>query len=433
MSALISLPFLEANTDLDSGLNTGLVPMRDAARAALSETHLPDRRHEDWKYSARKIGDLSTFSKVTRTPQASEYSRPYLAKDNAAQQSDETLVVRIENGEIASSLQNLDLPQGLRIVSFAELSDAETGLIKAAVESEAKKREFEQINLASFASGLYVEVAENTHVVTPIVLEIMQSNAGVSVPRIFVHAKANSQLTVVEEYLCAAADTALCISHSDYLVGSNAQINSLRMNLGFAEHKLISSTRAQLKRDARFHSDALCLGAQLGRHDLRVLLQEPGAECDLNGVVVTKEAQHFDNHTCIEHIAPHCVSNENYRCIADDSSQIIFNGRIHIVPDAQKTLGAMSNKNLLLSSSAEIDSKPELEIYADDVKCAHGTTIGQLDEEEVYYLKTRGLSDEQARQMLTLGFVLEIVRSARLEAVAVFWESKLSELLSFQD
>jgi Fe-S cluster assembly protein SufD len=266
-----------------------------------------------------------------------------------------------------------------------------------------------------------------------LILEIVHNKGGVSLPRIFVNIRDNAELTVIEEFHCTSSDTALCISHSDYLVAQNSQLNSLRMNLGFAEHKLIASSRAQLKRDARFNSDALCLGAQLGRHDLRVLLQEPGAECDLNGIVVTQANQHFDNHTCIEHIAPHCTSNENYRCIADGKSQIVFNGRIHIVPDAQKTLGTMNNNNLILSPTAEIDSKPELEIYADDVKCAHGTTIGQLDEEEIYYLKTRGLTDEQARQMLTLGFVLKVVRNAKVDEIADFWETILSNLLSFQD
>ena len=147
---------------------------------------------------------------------------------------------------------------------------------------------------------------------------------------------------------------------------------------------------------------------------------------------VTTGKQHVDSHTCIEHVAPHCTSNENYRCIAGDKSQIVFNGRIHIHPKAQKTLGSMSNKNLLLSSEAEIDAKPELEIYADDVKCAHGTTIGQLDATELYYLQTRGITLDQAKLMLTLGFVLELVRACPVPAIADFWEQTLSNILGYK-
>jgi Fe-S cluster assembly protein SufD len=387
---------------------------------------MPDRRHEDWKYSAKKIGDLSTFDKAL-DGRASDISRPYkIDKKNA-------LSIRLENGAIATPLDNLKLPEGLILKRFTHLNEEEIGRVIEAVGSESKKREFEQINLSSFDDGLYIEASRNSKIEQMLILEIVHNKGGVSLPRIFVNIRDNAELTVIEEFHCTSSDTALCISHSDYLVAQNSQLNSVRMNLGFAEHKLIASSRAQLKRDARFNSDALCLGAQLGRHDLRVLLQEPGAECDLNGIVVTQANQHFDNHTCIEHIAPHCTSNENYRCIADGKSQIVFNGRIHIVPDAQKTLGTMNNNNLILSPTAEIDSKPELEIYADDVKCAHGTTIGQLDEEEIYYLKTRGLTDEQARQMLTLGFVLKVVRNAKVDEIADFWETILSNLLSFQD
>lgn len=422
MSSLHTLPFARRSETLPSSLSA----LQSATRDTLSALNMPDRRHEDWKYSAKKIGDLSAFDKAS-DGHSGDISRPYNIDKK------KTLSIRLENGAIATSLDNLKLPEGLILKRFTHLNEEEIGRVIEAVGSESKKREFEQINLSSFDDGLYIEASRNSKIDQTLILEIVHNKGGVSLPRIFVNIRDNAELTVIEEYHCTSSDTAVCISHSDYLVAQNSQLNSVRMNLGFAEHKLIASSRAQLKRDARFNSDALCLGAQLGRHDLRVLLQEPGAECNLNGIVVTQSIEHFDNHTCIEHIAPHCTSNENYRCIADGKSQIVFNGRIHIVPDAQKTLGTMNNNNLILSPTAEIDSKPELEIYADDVKCAHGTTIGQLDEEEIYYLKTRGLTDEQARQMLTLGFVLKVVRNAKVDEVADFWESILSDLLSFQD
>ena len=261
----------------------------------------------------------------------------------------------------------------------------------------------------------------------------MHSGSGLSTPRVFVHLAQSAQASIIESHQVEDVEGAFVSNQMTALVGANAKLNYLRMNPLGSDYKLSTSTRAILKRDALFESDSLCLGAGMARHDLHVLMTEPGAHCQLNGVVVTKNKQHFDNHTNIEHIASHCTSEENYRCIADDQSHIVFNGRIHIHKDAQKTLGEMNNRNLLLSNGAEIDTKPELEIYADDVKCAHGATIGQLNEKEVYYLKTRGLSDDQARQMLTLGFVLELVRAVPIAELAQRWEECLSQLLSFQD
>jgi len=405
-------------------------------RKTLATTALPTRKTESWKYAAKRLGKLTELPRVdtqadTRADHLANHQNHY---DLACQ----TLV--IANGEIVSDLPDMS---GLSFKPFSALSDAEIKNVTSGIVAEAEDMPISALNSAHFEQGIYISVAKGLELETPLRIVIKHNGHGTSFPRVYVDLAPQSKFTLIEELQVSresgAVDTtdstevsAFCNQVTDVTIGSGAKLTYLRMNVDQGQVKHVGATGFKLMRDARLETHCLALGSELARHDLRVHMLEPGAECDLNGVCCTKDRQLFDNHTSIEHIAANCSSNENYRCIADDHSQIVFNGRIHIHRDAQKTLGAMSNKNLLLSSNAEIDSKPELEIYADDVKCAHGTTIGQLDEEEVYYLKTRGIRDEQARQILTLGFVLEIVRAAPVLAIAEFWEQSLAELLSFE-
>lgn len=407
-----------------SALPEAIASFQKSARQNLANLGLPTRRTENWKYSIKHLGDLKT---LTRSPKV-DASSTLEAVSNA-------IVINIVNGQIdQASLDALASNgiEGFGVTRFDALDEAQAQLIRDNT-ADYPQGELEQLNSALFDDAILIDIPKNIAVSKPIQLNYVHSGSGLSTPRVFVHLAQSAQASIIESHQVEDVEGAFVSNQMTALVGANAKLNYLRMNPLGSDYKLSTSTRAILKRDALFESDSLCLGAGMARHDLHVLMTEPGAHCQLNGVVVTKNKQHFDNHTNIEHIASHCTSEENYRCIADDQSHIVFNGRIHIHKDAQKTLGEMNNRNLLLSNGAEIDTKPELEIYADDVKCAHGATIGQLNEKEVYYLKTRGLSDDQARQMLTLGFVLELVRAVPIAELAQRWEECLSQLLSFQD
>lgn len=388
----------------------------------LEQLAVPTRRTEHWKYSAKRLGDLSALSVNSDAANASD-----------EQVLQDALTLKIVNGQVdKASLDAINSANlGVAAKLFSELSDEEARLVASHAAHE--HGELEQLNTAIFSDAVFINVSKNTVLDRNILLSYTHSSSGFTTPRVFITLEQSAEATFVEHLSIQDIENAFCANQTTAVVGANAKLTVLRMNAMGTNYKTSTTTRAILKRDSNFESHSLCLGAQMARHDLHVLMTEPGAHCLLNGVVVTKDAQHFDNHTNIEHIASHCTSEENYRCIADDKSQIVFNGRIHIHKDAQKTLGEMNNRNLLLSSSAEIDTKPELEIYADDVKCAHGATIGQLNEKEVYYLKTRGLTDEQARQMLTLSFVVELVRAVPILELAERWEDTLSQLLSFQD
>jgi len=408
-------------------LSAELMSFSGSKRDSLKTTAIPTRKTESWKYSAKRLKLAESYpvaSNDTNGSQTHTYQASYKL---------DCYTVVISNNQLQSDLPEIS---GISLKSFADLSDSEGKQVIAGVIAQSEHLVFANANAAYLQNGLYLNIEKNALIDKPVKVVFQHKGLGNSFPRLFVNLESGSSLTLIEEVVSEtnAIDTTTSLINSvcDIQVGDNAKLQYLRMNLDQAACKHLAATGIALQRDARLESYCMYLGNDLSRHDLLVKMLAPGAECDLNGICVTKDQQHIDAHTCIEHIAPNCTSNETYRCIADNKSQIVFNGRIYIHPHAQKTSGSMSNKNLLLSSEAEIDSKPELEIYADDVKCAHGTTIGQLDETELYYLQTRGIPHEQAKLMLTLGFVLEVVRATPIESIAEFWEQQLSDILSFE-
>jgi len=403
--------------------SAALSSYQNAQAQAAASLAFPGRKTEDWKYSAKRLGDLTQLA----TAAGDTRHAPTSDIDSDAYR------ITLLDGQVIETPQT---PSGLKITRLGDISDAQAQIFANGVVASNSSLEFATLNGAEFSDGVFIEIDDHVTLDKPVQILTAQVTGGLCHARVFLKLGKLAQCTLIEEIKVSPDNedsTCLLNAVVDVELGDAAQLTYIRMDI--EQHnaaKVIAATGVNMGRNARFYSHALGLGAVLKRHDLRVAMTQPGAECSLNGVCVTRDKQHYDNHTCIEHIAPHCQSDENYRCIADHQSQIVFNGRIHIHRDAQKTLGSMSNKNLLLSNQAEIDSKPELEIYADDVKCAHGTTIGQLDEQEIYYLKTRGISDELARHMLTLGFVLEIVQSNPIEAIAEYWQTVLSEQLRFE-
>jgi Fe-S cluster assembly protein SufD len=179
----------------------------------------------------------------------------------------------------------------------------------------------------------------------------------------------------------------------------------------------IATTTAELGRSSSFNSTAITMGARLSRHDIRISLDAKGAECWVDGLYVVGTGQHADTHSMIDHRQPHCTSHQLYKGILDGKSRAVFNGKVFVREGAQKTDAMQTNRNLLLSDEARVDTKPQLEIFADDVKCAHGATVGQLEEEELFYLVSRGLRPELARNLLTYGFAEEVISKIKVESI----------------
>lgn len=435
MSATLSFPnvFVDASKALNHDeariSAPWLVAFRESQQHLLEQCLLPNRKTEDWRYSSRHLKMSDAIAKPLTTAADSKLNNDFVDLDGY-------LVVFV-NGHFAADKSRLPQNAELTIKSFSDLSNEEAEQVVSSAMPSGENTPttsptlfpFAAINSAYLSDGVYISVPKNIKVDKPIQVQFHSEGEGTASARVFLATEQGAEATLIEEFSGNTQTELLTTSVTDILLKEQSEVRYIRLNTEQQEISHVGITNVTQHRNSRFKSYCIGLGGTLRRHDLKVKLIEPGAECSLDGVCVTLEKQHYDNHTEIEHISAHCQSEESYRCIAGDQSHIVFNGRIMIHRDAQKTSGAMSNKNLLLSSNAEIDTKPELEIYADDVKCAHGTTIGQLDEEELYYLVTRGISPDNAATMLTLGFVNELVQKIPNDIIREKVEKRLESLI----
>ncbi|MCA0914377.1 Fe-S cluster assembly protein SufD [Marinobacter nauticus] len=405
-----------------------LLALRKERASALVDMPLPTRKTENWKYSSKylKLADDMAISLPAEGKTGNSLAVPGYK-------------VAFINGVMipeASEYPDLD---GIQITSFSDLDSDEAKALAAKLGSTLNhdQAQFARLNGARFEDGLFIRLKPGAVLDQPLFI-IHETNAdasGSAYPRIFVESGANSQLTLVEEYISSGDAQVLVNTVTEFSLADGANVTSIRLNMEGENVQHIGATGVLQQRSSRFESHCVGFGGPLRRHDLQVRLEGEGAETKLNGVVVTQGKQHYDNHTSIDHVAAHCNSEETYRNIAADQSHAVFNGRIHIHQDAQKSNADMNNKNLLLSNGAEIDTKPELEIYADDVKCAHGATIGQLDETSVFYLVSRGIGRRQANVLLTMAFINELVQQIPVEAVRETAQARLSDFFeqTFQE
>ena len=260
-------------------------------------------------------------------------------------------------------------------------------------------------------AGVLLRVGEGVSVDAPLHLLFVASGAAdhVAHPLVVVECAPGSAATVVEHYAAAGDSAYFNNVVTRARVGERASLTHYKLQRESTRAFHVSTLSVQQAAQSRFLSCSVSLGAALARHDINVLLDAPGAHCTLNGLYMGGGRQHVDYHTRVDHAQPGCTSREDYRGILDGRSRGVFNGRVWVHPGAQQTDATQSNRNLLLSRNAEVDTKPQLEIYADDVKCAHGATVGQLDERMVFYLRARGLDEARARALLTYGFARDLV------------------------
>lgn len=405
-----------------------LLALRKERASALVDMPLPTRKTENWKYSSKylKLADDMAISLPAEGKTGNSLAVPGYK------------VVFINGVMIPEASEYPDL-DGIEILSFNDLANDKAEALSAKLGSTLNhdQVQFARLNGARFEDGLFIRLKPGAVLDQPlfIIHETSADASGSAYPRIYVEAGANSQLTLVEEYTSSGEASALVSTVTEFNLADGANVTSIRLNMEGENVQHIGATGVLQQRSSRFESHCVGFGGPLRRHDLQVRLEGEGAETKLNGVVVTQGKQHYDNHTSIDHVAAHCNSEETYRNIAADQSHAVFNGRIHIHQDAQKSNADMNNKNLLLSNGAEIDTKPELEIYADDVKCAHGATIGQLDETSVFYLVSRGIGRRQANVLLTMAFINELVQQIPVEAVRETAQARLSDFFeqTFQE
>jgi len=286
--------------------------------------------------------------------------------------------------------------------------------------AELKGHPFAALNTAFLDEGAWVRVRKGENPRAPIHLLFVSTGSlprQIVHPRVVLEAEAGSEAIVIEEHLAIGAGAVLDNSVIEILVGENASLQHVLVQRASATGHLVSNTRARVEKNGRLSSHVVTLSGHLVRNDLRVSLAGEGAECDLRGLFLGRGECVVDNHTWVDHDLPHCTSRELYKGILGEKSRGVFRGRVVVRPDAQKSDAQQSNPNLLLGRGAEIDTKPQLEIYADDVKCSHGSTVGQLDPDALFYLRARGIDEADALEILTQGFAAEITEALPSEAL----------------
>ncbi len=325
------------------------------------------------------------------------------------------------NGYFAPQLSVIKaVPGGVRIENLAAALTHDSGLIEKYLGQQAVTtgNAFAAMNQAFFSDGAFIFVPDGVAVPEPVQL-IYLSSAGQKgetiLPRNLIIAGDNSRLSVVESYISTKNDAYFTNAVTEIIAGENAVVEHIKLQDEGADAFHIATIAGEFGRTSHVRVHSLALGAKLSRNNILVNLAGEGLECVLNGLYLTRGEQLADHHMIVRHAQPHCASHEYFNGILDDKSKGVFHGRIYVHPIAQKTDAKQTNKNLLLSDEATADTKPQLEIYADDVKCTHGATIGQLNAESIFYLRARGIDEVTAKRMLIHAFAGEIIERIQCE------------------
>ena len=393
------------------------------ARAAndwLAQTW-PTRKTEHWKYTPLQGLQKTLLPAFGQSTELDEAINSHLIPLDAIRLVFINGVFSAENSTQAEC-----------VVRFSEANNEQQLLIEKYLGKivQGERHLFATLNNAWLGDGVLLHVPRAQHLEKPVYLVHVATGEEVAAnQRLLIVLEENAQAEVIEHYITGNnASSGFVNALTEIQLADGADLHHYRLNMEAEHAQHIGAVHVDLQRNARLRGFALALGAKLMRIDYQMNHRGPGAELDLQGVYLPRNQQLVDYHTNICHWVPHCASNEVFRGIVSDSAQAIFNGRIYIHKDAQKTLAELSNKNLLTSNKAEVNTKPELEIYADDVKCAHGATISQLNENARYYLRSRGLSRAEADVMLSFGFINELLEQIAQSAVHDYLQPRLARL-----
>ena len=324
--------------------------------------------------------------------------------------------------------------EGVRVSRLEEAVRADADLVEPHLAKYARFEDdgFTALNTAFVRDGAFVRVMAGATVDTPLHLLFVSTGSDaprVSYPRVLVVAEAGSKATVVESYVGLSGGRYFNDAVSEMVLGEGAQVEHYRLQAEGEAAFHVGTARVVQAEGSTYSSSAFFKGAALGRYDLSVLLDGPDSACHLNGLYITSGSQHLDNNINIEHAKPHTTSRLYYKGILDGKSRAVFGGTVLVQKEAQKTDALQSDKNLVLSADAEVDSKPALFIYADDVKCGHGATAGNIDEDTVFYMRSRGMDVDAASRLLIYGFASETVGTVREPNLKRYLESAFLETL----
>jgi Fe-S cluster assembly protein SufD len=389
-------------------------------------TGIPGRKNEEYKYTDAKKVFAGKFTAVHNEAHKLSIDLEKLFVDKNS-----VKLVFVNGWLHKDSTLSSKLPKGVIVGNLAT-----DGLIKHA---ELLKKYWNnngdalaQLNSALWTDGAFVYVPENVALENPI--EIVHISTGnkeiLSSPRHLIIAGKSSSVSIIENNILHDLNAHVIVnSHADIFAGENSKIQFYRVQNDCASVSQITSINVAQEKNSHFDTNTITLGSEWTRNNLDIALNGEHCESHLNGLFITNGDDHLDNHTAVHHNKPHCESNQLYKGILEGKSTGIFNGKIFVERDAQKTNAYQSSKNILLSDDATINTKPQLEIYADDVKCSHGSTTGQLNEEALFYLRSRGLGVDSARNLLLYAFANDVLNTIRIDSLKIYLEELVNKRL----
>lgn len=396
----------------DDGRSGFLSEIRRRAAERFEALGVPTRRTEAWRFTG--------IARVADEPRTiAEPGRALSAEELPAAEGRRIVLV---DGWLREELSDLGgLPDGVVACSLVAAAEKHREIVKTNLgrHEELSDHPFVALNSAQFRDGLLLWLPDGTTLDEPVEVLLVATEADrptLVVPRVLVVAGRGSRAELVQRSLGGNGQTLTC-SVTELVLGDGAVLRHVVSQEDHPEAAHVAATEVRQERDSAFASSVVSTGGGLVRNDLAVSLLGPGADATLDGLYVVSGKRHVDNQLRVHHTQPHCTSRQLYKGVLDGSARAVFNGRIVVDPGAQKTDARQSNRNLLLSDAALVNSNPQLEIFADDVRCTHGSTVGRLDEDAVFYLRSRGLGVAAAETLLTWAFAAEVVDRIPVEAV----------------
>ena len=411
MSTTATHPYVAALLAGTATLAQSPAAWLDARRAAALERanalSVPTTRDEEWRFT-----DLTPLTKLQFQPvtTASRVSAADIAAYAVAEAA--VRLVFVDGIYVPALSQAGSLPAGVTVELLADALKKHGALIEPQLAQLVKNDNdlFAALNTAFLQNGVFIHAAKNTELQAPIHLLFVATCKGAAAyPRCLIVADAGSEIAVIEDYVALGDEAGLTNAVTEIAVAANASVRHIKLQRESSQAFHIGSCAVTLAKDARYLSHAVSFGARLSRNNLSVTQIGEGAHAQIDGIALIGGRQLADTHTLMDHTQPNGTCEQSHKTIVGGAGHAVFNGKVFVREGAQLTNSSQQSRNLLLSDKARVDTKPQLEIFADDVKCAHGATVGQLDADHLFYLKSRGLPEAQARNLLTYAFGAEII------------------------
>jgi Fe-S cluster assembly protein SufD len=403
-----------------SSTNSVLTDVQNMGTSALQNLDFPTSKTEDWKYT--RVGKITKgdFSNSEATIDASPYHLENLEVDRLV----------FINGHFDAAQSNITSNDQIIVSSLLDAMNDHPDLVQGylAKQTNHKSEVFTAINTGYFTNGVFIYVKANAIIEKPVhIINIITGENSIAQTRNLIVADKSSQVKFISTFESTATNRAFSNTVTEVMVMENAEVAYDKLQYEDEAVYHIGTDQIHQEQNSRFTINTVTLNGGLVRNSLNIIVDGENCETNLYGLYLLKNKQHVDNHSVVDHKKAHCESNELYKGMIDDQATGVFNGKVYVRPDAQKINAFQSNANILMTDDANINSKPELEIYADDVKCSHGSTTGQFDEEAVFYLRSRGIGEDNARKLLVAAFASDVLDNIKIEPLRTKIDALITE------